>query len=97
MASRAFLPTKEFEMTIVASGAGIDPHRSPGKCALPETVQLNAATLRTWRDAGYRLVEVRLRNWLYLQARGTEESAVYKITGPRFDGSTAVYDGWRVA
>jgi hypothetical protein len=37
---------------------------------LPETLQLTAATIRAWREAGYRVSEQRVANWLYLLARG---------------------------
>jgi hypothetical protein len=64
---------------------------------LPETVQLTAATLRAWRQAGYRVSEQCVADWLYLLARGNPESAVYRVIGPRFDGRAAVYEGIRVA
>jgi hypothetical protein len=64
---------------------------------LPETVHLTAATIRAWREAGYRVSEQRVANWLYLLARGNPESAVYRVIGPRFHGQAAVYEGVRVA
>lgn len=64
---------------------------------LPESVQLTATGIRAWRAAGYRVSEQRVASWLYLLARGDEESAVYKVIGPRFEGQAAVYDGVRVA
>ena len=64
---------------------------------LPETVQLTAATIRAWREAGYRVNEQRVANWLYLLARGNPESAVYRVVGPRFCGQAAVYEGVRIA
>jgi hypothetical protein len=63
----------------------------------PETVQLTAATLRAWREDGYRVSEQRVADWLYLLARCNPESAVYKVIGPRFHGRAAVYEGIRVA
>ena len=81
-------------MTTIASRltAKTDPSQP-----LPETVQLTAATIRAWREAGYRISEQRVANWLYLLARGDPESAVYQVIGPRFHGQAAVYEGVRVA
>ena len=64
---------------------------------LPETVQLTAATISAWRDAGYRVNEQRVASWLYLLARSNRESAVYKVIGPLFQGQAVVYQGVRVA
>ena len=75
--------------------ARTDPSQAPQP--LPETVQLTPATLRAWREAGYRVTEQRVANWLYLLARGDPESAVYRVIGPRFSGQAAVYEGIRVA
>jgi hypothetical protein len=75
--------------------ARTDPSQPPQP--LPETVQLTAATLRAWREAGYRVSEQRVADWLYLLARGNPESAVYRVIGPRFHGRAAVYEGIRVA
>lgn len=64
---------------------------------VPETVPLTAATICAWRDAGYRVNERRVANWLYLLARNNRESAVYKVIGPRFQDEAVVYQGVRVA
>ena len=63
---------------------------------LPETAQLTAATIRGWRKAGYRVSEERVAPWLYLRARSSRESAVYKVVGPSFQGQSTTYLGVRV-
>ena len=73
-------------------GAGTDPNE-----LLPETVQLTAATIRGWRKAGYRVSEERVAPWLYLRARSSRGSAVYKVVGPSFQGQSTTYLGVRVA
>ena len=73
-------------------GASTDPDQ-----LLPETVQLTAATIRGWRKAGYRVSEERVAPWLYLRARSSRESAVYKVIGPSFQGQSSTYLGVRVA
>jgi len=60
-------------------------------------MQLTAATIHDWREAGYQVSEQRAANWLYLLVRGNRESAVYKLVGPLFRGQTAIYEGVRVA
>jgi hypothetical protein len=89
--------SEEFPMITTTSepSAGADPSRHFRP--LPETVQLTAATIRAWREAGYRVSEQREANWVYLVALGNRESAVYKVIGPRFQGQAAVYEGCRVA
>jgi hypothetical protein len=64
---------------------------------LPDTVQLTWATVRAWREAGYRISEQRVAGWLYLLARSDRESAVYKLVGPIFDGQLGHYPGRRIA
>jgi len=64
---------------------------------LPETVQLTAATIRGWRKAGYRVSEERVAPWLYLRARSSQASAIYKVVGPSFQGQSTTYLGVRVA
>jgi hypothetical protein len=73
-------------------GASIDPDE-----LLPETVQLTAATIRGWRKAGYRVSEERVAPWLYLRARSSRGSAVYKVVGPSFQGQSTTYLGVRIA
>jgi hypothetical protein len=72
--------------------ASIDPNE-----LLPETVQLTAATIRGWRNAGYRVSEERVAPWLYLRALSSRGSAVYKVVGPSFQGGSTTYRGVRVA
>ena len=60
---------------------------------LPET----AATIRGWRKAGYRVSEERVAPWLYLRARSSRGSAVYKVVGPSFQGQSTTYLGVRIA
>jgi hypothetical protein len=74
-----------------------DDRSSDPDALLPETVQLTAATIRRWRKAGYRVSEERAAPWLYLRARSSRESALYKVIGPDFQGSTAAYRGIRIA
>jgi hypothetical protein len=64
---------------------------------LPDTVQLTWATLLAWRERGYRISERRVAPWLYLLARSDQESAVYKVVGPIFDGQLVHYQGRRIA
>jgi len=64
---------------------------------LPDTVQLTAATVRVWRERGYRISEQRVAGWLYLLARSDRESAVYKLIGPVFDDQLGYYQGLRIA
>jgi hypothetical protein len=57
-----------------------------------------AATLRAWREAGYRVSEQRVADWLYLSR--PRQSRSPPSTGslvPRFHGRAAVYEGIRVA
>jgi hypothetical protein len=75
-----------------ASDAAADPSQQ-----LPETARLTAATIRAWRDAGYRVNERRVANWLYVVVRGNRESAVYKVIGPFFQAQAVAYQGVRVA
>jgi hypothetical protein len=84
-------------MTAITSGLSTAADPSQQFEPLPETVQLTVATIQTWREAGYRVSEQRVANWLYLLARGTLESAVYKVVGPLFQGPAPVYRGFRVA
>ena len=70
---------------------------SPQMEALPESVQVTAAVIGGWREAGYRVSEQRVAGWLYVIVRGTWESAVYKVIGPVFRGQAALYKGVRVA
>jgi hypothetical protein len=72
--------------------ASTDPNQ-----LLPETVQLTAATIRAWREAGYRVSEERVAPWLYLRARSSRDSVVYKVVGPSFRGQSPTYLGIRVA
>ena len=74
----------------------LSPSTDPNEL-LPETVQLTAATIRGWRKAGYRVSEERVAPWLYLRARSSRESAVYKVVGPSFQGGSTTYLGVRVA
>ena len=64
---------------------------------LPETVHLTPATIRAWRNAGYRVSEERVAPWLYLRARSSWDSALYKVVGPSFQGESTSYLGIRVA
>ena len=75
--------------------AGTDSR--PQLQALPETVQVTAATIRGWRAAGYRVSEQRVASWLYVIVRSSCESAVYKVIGPVFRGQATLYRGVRVA
>jgi hypothetical protein len=70
----------------------IDPHQP-----LPETVHLTSAVIRGWRDAGYRINEEHIAPWLYLHARSSLDSALYKVVGPCFRGGSTSYLGIRVA
>ena len=72
-------------------------HRTGLLQPLPETVQFTADTISAWRKAGYRVSEQRKASWLYLVARSSFESAVYKLVGPRFAARGVVYDGRRIA
>lgn len=84
-------------VTPIASGPSAASDPSERIQPLPETVQLTAATICAWRDAGYWVNEQRVANWLYLLARSNRESAVYKVIGPFFEGQAVVYEGVRVA
>jgi hypothetical protein len=88
--------SQDCRVTAIASGpvAAADPSQQIQP--LPETVQLTAATIRAWRDAGYRVNEQREADWLYLLVRGNRESAVYKVRGPLFQAQVVVYQGVRV-
>lgn len=84
-------------MTAIAPGL-FSPAAGTGEhTPLPETVQITAATIKTWREAGYRVSEQRVANWLYLDARSSWESALYKLVGPCFSRQTAFYEAWRIA
>jgi hypothetical protein len=65
--------------------------------ALPDTVDLTGAIIRTWRRCGYRISEQHVAGWLYVLARSDRETAVYKVVGPAFDGKHAHYRGLRMA
>jgi len=84
-------------MTAITSPPSAATDASPKHQPLPETMQLTAATIRAWREAGYQVSEHRAANWPYLHARGNRESAVYKLVGPLFHGQAAIYEGVRVA
>ncbi len=84
-------------MTTVTSPPRAPTDTCPKHRPLPETMQLTAATIRAWREAGYQVSEHRAANWPYLHARGNRESAVYKLVGPLFHGQAAIYEGVRVA
>jgi hypothetical protein len=64
---------------------------------LPDSMTITAATIRSWRHAGYQVTEQRKAEWLYLIVRGAHESAIYKVVGPIFNGPVASYAGFRVA
>lgn len=63
----------------------------------PDRLQLTAEVLRTLRVLGWTLAEHRSAGWLYLVARGYEQSVVYKLVGPRFDDAGNRYEGYRIA
>lgn len=63
----------------------------------PEILQVTVDTICGWWMAGFDISEHRDANWLYLVARGSGESAVYKIVGPYFSGDAVVYEGFRIA
>ncbi len=88
---------EDYQMTAITSPPRAPTDTSPQHRPLPETMQLTAATIRAWREAGYQVSEHRAANWLYLLVRGNRESAVYKLVGPLFHGQAAIYEGVRVA
>jgi hypothetical protein len=90
------LASQKCHVTPIASGPSAAADPSQQIQPLPETAQLSAATIRAWRDAGYRVNEQRVANWLYLLVRGNRESAVYKVMGPLFQAQAVVYQGVRV-
>ena len=63
----------------------------------PESLRITAQVLRAFRIHGWTVSEQRTAGWLYLIARGREQSAVYKLIGPRFDRAGSHYQGERVA
>jgi hypothetical protein len=84
-------------VTPITSGPSAADDPSQQIQPLPEAVQLTAATIRAWREAGYRVYEQRVASWLYLLARSNRESAIYQVIGPLFQGHAVVYQGVRVA
>jgi hypothetical protein len=63
----------------------------------PESLRITAAGLRAFRNLGWTVSERRTAGWLYLIARGHDQSAVYKLIGPRFDHAGSHYQAERVA
>src|SRR6266545_7827137 len=86
---------EDCHMTAITGPPGAATDASPQHQSLPEIMQLTAATIRALREAGYQVSEQRAGNWLYLLARSSRESAVYKLVGPLFRGQAAIYEGVR--
>ncbi|MGH8859867.1 MAG: hypothetical protein ACRDVG_01305 [Jatrophihabitantaceae bacterium] len=75
------------------------PHPVPGDGTQdpPERLRVTATLLRAFRCHGWTVAERRSAGWTYLVARGDEQSAVYKLIGPRFDHGGAFYQAYRIA
>jgi hypothetical protein len=63
----------------------------------PERLRITAVALRALRRRGWTVAEQRTGGWLYVIARGREQSAVYKLVGPRFDETGSHFQGYRIA
>jgi hypothetical protein len=85
-------PATTRELAPDVDAAVADPSSDP-----PEQLRITAVALRTLRRRGWTVAEQRKGGWLYLIARGSGQSAVYKLVGPQFDQTGSHYEGYRIA